>query len=82
MEGYDTALIGAFWGLPAFRERYGVYLPSSGGYQVEAQWQAAISQAATIGNFFGIFWGSYLIDKYGYRRTLLLNHMLMIPFIG
>jgi hypothetical protein len=82
MEGYDTALLGAFWGLPAFQEHYGEYLPSTGGYQVPAEWQIAIGQASTIGNFFGIFWGSFLIDRLGYRKSLLINMAMMIPFIG
>ena len=101
MEGYDTALLGAFWGLPAFREHYGEYLPDKQEYQVPAPWQIGIGQASTIGNFFGessavdnarlylaeeqfsgIFWGSFLIDRFGYRRSLLLNLFLMIPFIA
>ena len=51
MEGYDKALIGNFWALPAFSERYGIYVPSKNTYTVEAKWQVAISQAATIGSF-------------------------------
>jgi len=51
MEGYDKALIGNFWALPAFSERYGIYVPAKNSYTVEAKWQVAISQAATIGSF-------------------------------
>ena len=97
MEGYDTALLGSFWGLPAFREHYGEWLPDKQEYQVPAPWQIGIGQASTIGNFFGerakcteyegltlqgIFWGSFLIDRFGYRKSLLLNLFLMIPFIA
>ncbi|ORX40328.1 general substrate transporter [Kockovaella imperatae] len=82
MEGYDTALLGSFWGLPAFREHYGEWLPDKQEYQVPAPWQIGIGQASTVGNFLGIFWGSFLIDRFGYRKSLLLNLFLMIPFIG
>ena len=51
MEGYDKALIGNFWALPAFAERYGIYNAASNSWQVEAPWQVAINQAATIGSF-------------------------------
>lgn len=82
MEGYDTALLGSFWALPAFREHFGEYLVDRGTWQIPAPWQAAIGQAPVIGNFFGIFWGAYCVERYGYRKTLMLNMALMMPFIG
>jgi hypothetical protein len=34
MEGYDTALMGNFFGYPAFQSKYGVLDPTTGGYQI------------------------------------------------
>lgn len=51
MEGYDRALIGNFWALPAFAQRYGVYVPTSNSYTVEAKWQTAVSDMSIVGCF-------------------------------
>ncbi|RSH91595.1 hypothetical protein EHS25_008964 [Saitozyma podzolica] len=82
MEGYDTALLGSFWALPSFQERYGQYYPSLQEYQVPARWQSGISEASSAGAIFGIFWGAFLVQRLGYRWSLILNLALMIPFIG
>lgn len=43
MDGYDTALIGSFFGYPTFQQRFGVLVdPATGSYQVQAKWQTAL----------------------------------------
>lgn len=39
MEGYDTALIAAFYAFPPFAEKYGTYTGEKNGYQIPAKWQ-------------------------------------------
>lgn len=80
--GYDTALLGSFWALPSFQQRYGQYYPSLQEYQVPARWQSGISEASSAGSILGIFWGAFLVQRLGYRYSLILNLTLMIPFIG
>lgn len=82
MESYDTLLLGSLFGLPAFKEHFGQNYGGTIGYQIEASWQAGIQQGANIGSFFGIIWGAFLVDRLGYRKTILINLLLMFPFIS
>ena len=82
MDGYDTGLISSFYGLPAFQKQYGDYAANTNSYVVPAGWQVALSQATSIGSFFGIFWGSFLVDRLGYRLAIIVNLSLLVPFIG
>lgn len=71
MDGYDTALIGSLFGFPAFRQRFGIEVGSSGTYQVEAKWQTALGLASPLGNVVGIFINGVLTERYGHKKTLL-----------
>ena len=82
MDGYDTGLLSSFYGLPAFKKQYGVYVLKTKSWTVPASWQVALSQSTTVGNFFGIFWGAFLSDRMGYRKALMVNLVLIIPLIG
>jgi hypothetical protein len=46
MEGYDTALIGNFYGLSQFNHKFGVPVPS-GGYQVPSDWQSGLQNSVS-----------------------------------
>ena len=81
-EGYDTGLLSSFYGLPAFQQRYGEYDPHTKKWAISAAWQAGLQQSVTVGSFFGIVWGSWLVDRLGYRKALMVNLVLIIPFIG
>jgi len=37
MEGYDTTLMGSFFGYPSFRQKYGTYINETDGYQLSSQ---------------------------------------------
>lgn len=54
MEGYDTILIGNFYGYPEFKKKYGVYYGPKDGYQVPTRWQTGLGMASTVGAIFGI----------------------------
>ena len=53
MEGYDTILMGNFFGQPAFRRKYGQYYGGNIGWQVSAPWQTGLNMGSTVGAIFG-----------------------------
>lgn len=70
MEGYDTALLGNFYGLPQFRERFGVLLPD-GDWQLTSSWQSGLQNGTQVGQMIGLLFAGLLADRFGYRKTLL-----------
>jgi SP family general alpha glucoside:H+ symporter-like MFS transporter len=72
---YDETVMGAYYALPAFQKRYGIYVgPTKSGaleYIIEARWQSAIGMAGYLGQIFGALGvASFPLDRYGPRRTL------------
>jgi hypothetical protein len=61
MEGYDTILMGNFWGYPSFAKKYGHFVGGKQPYQVSAPWQTGLGMASTIGAIFGAWSSSALI---------------------
>lgn len=54
MEGYDTILIGNFYGYPMFKKKYGHWAGTKDGYQISAPWQTGLGMASTVGAIFGM----------------------------
>ncbi|ODQ80425.1 hypothetical protein BABINDRAFT_48916 [Babjeviella inositovora NRRL Y-12698] len=80
MEGYDTSLLNSFYGLSAFQKKFGV--PSKkGGYQIEPKWQTALSMCANVGEILGLFAAGFIVDRVGYRWTLIGSLTMVIGFI-
>lgn len=75
MEGYDMALLGNLYAYPTFQRKFGRWVGISdttrSGYQLEAKWQAALSNGAGIGAFFGTLINGYLNNLFGARRVVL-----------
>lgn len=61
---------------------YVISAMANGTYQVSAAWQAGLSQSANCGVIVGIFISGWLIDRYGYKRTLIGGYITIIPLIG
>lgn len=55
MEGYDTILMGNFFGYPQFAKKYGHDYGGTTGYQVSAPWQSGLNMGSTVGAIFGMF---------------------------
>lgn len=53
MEGYDTILMGNFFGYPEFQKMYGQDYGGDTGYQVSGPWQTGLNMASTVGAVFG-----------------------------
>ncbi len=70
MEGFDTSLIGAFFGLPEFQKRFGKRL-DDGTYQITAAWMSGLQNGATIGEIIGLFASGLVYERYGYKKTML-----------
>jgi SP family general alpha glucoside:H+ symporter-like MFS transporter len=54
MEGYDTILMGNFFGYPQFAKKYGHNYGGTIGYQVSAPWQSGLNMGSTVGTIFGM----------------------------
>lgn len=69
-------LNGNFVALPAFAEKYGVYVEGS-GYTIPTRWQSALFQSGQCGAFVGVFLAGPITNRLGYRWTTILALMLM-----
>lgn len=81
MEGYDTTLMGSFFGYPAFRNKYGDYTGEEHGYQLSSPWQVGLNDIGAVGNIIGALLNGYYTPKYGHRKVMLVNLVFMIAFI-
>lgn len=75
MEGYDMALLGNFYSLPAFREEYGTF--SEGSYQISSPWMNMLSYLQMITNIIAAQAAGSLSQRFGYRPLLLSALVLM-----
>jgi SP family general alpha glucoside:H+ symporter-like MFS transporter len=80
MEGYDTALLGNFYALPQFNQRFGRRL-SDGSYQLTSSWQSGLQNGAQVGEIAGLMIAGILADRFGYRKTILGALIMIIGCI-
>jgi SP family general alpha glucoside:H+ symporter-like MFS transporter len=81
MEGYDTIILGNFYGMPAFNKKYGTLDPATGDYSLSAAWQDGLSDGAGVGEILGLFISGWLADRFGYKRVLGGALLLITCFI-
>jgi SP family general alpha glucoside:H+ symporter-like MFS transporter len=87
MEGYDTNLIGNFYGYPAFAKQFGSFDLATQTYQVSGSWQLALGCGPTAGALVGATLNGYLIQKFGFRLVFMgalifMNAFIFIDFFG
>ncbi|KAL6247927.1 hypothetical protein RBB50_005275 [Rhinocladiella similis] len=72
MEGFDTALLGSFWALPAFAKKYGHLAMVDGieTYVISASWQQAFA-GSTVAQMIGLMLNGWVSDRIGYRYTMM-----------
>ncbi|CAM1505990.1 Fc.00g116270.m01.CDS01 [Cosmosporella sp. VM-42] len=80
MEGYDTSLLGSFYGLPQFRKRFGHKL-ENGDYQLTASWQSGLQNGTQVGQICGLLLAGILADRFGYKKTIIGALMMTTAFI-
>lgn len=87
MEGYDTNLVGNFYGYPAFAKQFGSYDASTHSYQVSGAWQLALGCGPTAGALVGATLNGYLIQRFGFRSVFMgsligMNAFIFVDFFG
>ncbi|KAK2043905.1 alpha glucoside transporter [Colletotrichum somersetense] len=85
MESFDMFLNGNFVAQSAFQKRYGVLV--GGQYVIETKWQSALFQAGQCGAFVGVFLAGPVVDRFGYRLTIifaliLINATIFVSFFA
>jgi SP family general alpha glucoside:H+ symporter-like MFS transporter len=80
MEGFDIVLINSLMALPAFQSRFGEPSPK-GGYQISAAWQSGLSNGALVGEVLGLFFIGYIVERLGYKKTMIGSLALLTCFI-
>ncbi|GJN87875.1 hypothetical protein Rhopal_000830-T1 [Rhodotorula paludigena] len=70
MTGFDIVLLGSFYGLPQFNQKFGVQL-LNGSYTVTAAWQAGLSNGAKCGEIIGLAINGWAMERFGCRKTMI-----------
>ncbi|KAL3428560.1 general substrate transporter [Aspergillus tetrazonus] len=81
MEGYDTILMGNFFGYPTFQKKFGQDYGGDIGWQVSAPWQTGLNMASTVGCIFGGIINGYAASRFGYRMVMLVALVFLTAFI-
>lgn len=80
MEGYDTSLLGSFFGYPQFQKKFGHQM-ADGTYQVSASWQSGLQNGVQVGEILGLWAAGSLAQRFGYKKTMLGALIMMIAVI-
>ncbi|KAE8148634.1 general substrate transporter [Aspergillus avenaceus] len=86
MEGYDLLLVTSFFAFQPWAKKYGEPLPN-GTYELPAAWQTGLYNGAAVGEIIGLFLNGYLVERLGYRKTMmgalgLITALIFIPFFA
>ena len=80
MEGYDTSLLGSFFGYPTFQQKFGEQ-QADGSYQLSASWQSGLQNGVQVGEILGLWLAGSIAQRFGYKKTMLGALTLMIGVI-
>jgi SP family general alpha glucoside:H+ symporter-like MFS transporter len=84
MEGYDTYLLGNFYGMSAFAKKFGSPAGIKDGvqtYQVQPQWQSALGNGSAAAQIIGLFLNGIISERIGYRKTMIGSLMFIMCMI-
>ena len=81
MEGYDTSLIGSFFGYPSFQKQYGHFLNKASGYQISSDQQQKLNSLGALANIIGALLNGFLTARYGHRIVLMGSLAFLTCFI-
>lgn len=74
MEGYDTYLLGNFFGNQSFAKKFGGPGPVKDGvqtYEVSPTWQTALGNGTAAAQIIGLFLNGIISERIGYRWTMI-----------
>ena len=92
MEAYDYGLIGSLFGFPAFAEKFGDRLPN-GSFNIRYVWpliigltssasmQSILKQITKAGQLVGLAMTGPMLDRLGYKWTMLVSLVALVPVI-
>ncbi|WWD22917.1 hypothetical protein CI109_107412 [Kwoniella shandongensis] len=75
MEGYDTALISTFYGMPQFTSRFGK--PYKGKLVIPASYQGGLLNIAKCGQLMGLVITGICQERFGSKRTYIWGMVAM-----
>jgi MFS transporter, SP family, general alpha glucoside:H+ symporter len=84
MEGYDTWLLGNFYGMQAFARKFGEPAGIVDGvqtYEVTVTWQNALGNGTATAQIIGLFINGIVSERIGYRWTMIGSLVLISCFI-
>jgi SP family general alpha glucoside:H+ symporter-like MFS transporter len=73
--GYDTGLLGSFFGLPQFRNKFGIVV--NGAKVIPSDYQAGLQNITRVGQLFGLVLTGYFQEKLGSKKTYIAGMILM-----
>lgn len=80
MEGYDTAILGSFYALPVFQEKFGSQVRGTDNWEISVSWQIGLSLCYVAGEIVGLQMTGYFVDFFGNRYTLILALLCLGAF--
>lgn len=82
MEGYDMVLINQFYALHKFKQDFGKCTTGpEGKCEVTAGWETTLTLLPFAGEIIGLLASGILVDRFGYKRTIIGNLAIIIAFI-
>lgn len=82
MEGFDLTLVNSFQAFPEFRRAYGKPAdPDGHNHQISPAWQTGLQNGALAGEILGLFMNGWMVDRFGYQRTMVISLVWMCLFV-
>ncbi|CAI4295692.1 BGN_3a_G0006340.mRNA.1.CDS.1 [Saccharomyces cerevisiae] len=80
MEGYDTAILGAFYALPIFQRKFGSQNDKTGEWEISVSWQIGLTLCYMAGEVVGLQLTGPSVDLVGNRYTLIIALFFLAAF--
>lgn len=80
-EGYDLALMGNFFSLAQFQNLFGHSSGRGAAKEIPALWQSMILTSSQAGQVSAMYFAGLSMDKYGYRKTMMVSLGTVIVFL-
>lgn len=74
-------LLGQFFANQAFAQRYGVFNPDAGRWEITAPWQTGLSVGTQVGQILGLQITGWASERFGYRPTMLIALICLTGFL-